>query len=142
MKISGVLRHKGDTVVTIAPTESVRTLLERLREHGVGALVVSTDGRHVEGIVSERDVVRRLCTDGEQLLNEAVADIMTTDVHTCLPDDHVNDLMVTMTERRIRHIPVVVDGELRGIVSIGDVVKHRIDELTEERDHLEAYIRR
>lgn len=142
MKISGVLRRKGDTVVTIAPTESVRTLVERLRDHKVGALVVSTDGRHVEGIVSERDVVRRLCTDGEQLLNKTVADIMTTDVHTCLPDDHVNDLMVTMTERRIRHIPVVVDGELRGIVSIGDVVKHRIDELTAERDQLEAYIRR
>ena len=142
MQISGVLRSKGDVVVTIAPEETVPTLLERLREHRVGALVVSHDGRTVEGIVSERDVVRRLCTDGQRLLTETVGDIMTTDVHTCLPADHVDSLMVTMTERRIRHIPVVVDGVLRGIVSIGDVVKHRMDELSEERDHLEAYISR
>lgn len=142
MRISDVLRKKGAEVVTIAPTEPVTELLARLREHGVGALVVSTDGRTVQGIVSERDVVRRLATDGAAMLDLTVQDLMTPDVHTCTPDHHVNDLMVTMTEQRVRHIPVVADDELHGIVSIGDVVKHRIDELTNERDYLEAYISR
>lgn len=142
MRIADVLRHKGSEVVTIAPTETVTALLHRLRDHHVGALVVSTDGRTVEGIVSERDVVRQLCIDGARLLDETVADIMTAEVHTCGPGDHINDLMRTMTDLRVRHIPVVVDGELKGIVSIGDVVKHRIDELTDERNYLEAYISR
>lgn len=140
MRISDVLRRKGDVVVTVAPDESVRRLLAMLSEHRVGAMVVSSDGRTVEGIVSERDVVRHLHDDGEQMLSETVAQIMTTDVHTCSPSDAVTDLMRTMTEERIRHIPVVVDGALAGIVSIGDVVKHRIDELTDERDQLTAYI--
>jgi CBS domain-containing protein len=142
MRISDVLRRKGDVVVTISPHETVRTLLAVLAEHRVGALVVSHDGRRVAGIVSERDVVRRLHSDGERMLEETVAEIMTRDVHTCVPGDSVNDLMRTMTEQRVRHIPVVVDGDLRGIVSIGDVVKHRIDELTDENDQLTAYITR
>jgi CBS domain-containing protein len=142
MRISDVLRHKGDRVVTVSPDETVRSLLALLAEHGVGALVVSRDGHGVDGIVSERDVVRRLHSDGASLLEETVGQIMTSEVHTCSPGDHVNDLMRTMTDERVRHIPVVVDGELRGIVSIGDVVKHRIDELTDERNHLEAYISR
>lgn len=142
MRIADVLRHKGHEVVTIEPDASVTDLLLRLREHHVGALVVSSDGRAVEGIVSERDVVRSLCTDGARLLEERVGDIMTADVHTCGPNDHVNDLMRTMTDKRVRHIPVVADGNLLGIVSIGDVVKHRIDELTDERNYLEAYISR
>lgn len=142
MRISDVLRRKGDEVVTIHPDDSVTDLLQRLREHRVGALVVSTDGRTVDGIVSERDVVRRLCTDGARLLDEKVSEIMTTEVHTCTPADYINDIMRTMTDQRVRHIPVLVDGELHGIVSIGDVVKHRIDELTDERDYLTAYITR
>jgi CBS domain-containing protein len=142
MRIADVLRRKGDQVVTVAPEETVRGLLALLAEHGVGALVVSRDGRTVDGIVSERDVVRRLHADGAQLLDEPVGQIMTSEVHTCTPQDHVNALMRTMTDARVRHIPVVVDGELRGIVSIGDVGKHRIDELTDERDHLTAYITR
>jgi CBS domain-containing protein len=142
MQISGVLRHKGTEVLTIAPTESVRTLLERLREGGVGALVVSTDGRTVEGIVSERDVVRRLSTDGEGVLDAEVSQIMTADVHTCSPSATVDDLMAVMTEQRVRHVPVLEDGVLVGIVSIGDVVKQRMSELQSERDQLEAYISR
>jgi CBS domain-containing protein len=140
MRISDVLRRKGDLVVTVPPDESVRTLLAMLSEHGVGAMVVSADGRSVDGIVSERDVVRHLHDDGEAMLEATVAQIMTSDVHTCVPGDAVTDLMRTMTDQRIRHIPVVVDGALAGIVSIGDVVKHRIDELTDERDQLTAYI--
>ncbi|MFC5997802.1 CBS domain-containing protein [Quadrisphaera sp. GCM10027208] len=142
MQISGVLRHKGADVLTIAPTESVRTLLDRLRDGGVGALVVSTDGRTVEGIVSERDVVRRLSTDGDGVLDIEVSQIMTADVHTCSPSATVDDLMAVMTEQRIRHVPVLEDGVLVGIVSIGDVVKQRMSELQSERDQLEAYISR
>ena len=143
MRISDVLRRKGDQVVTIAPGESVRTLLARLAEHGIGAMVVSDDGVTVRGIVSERDVVRRLHSDGDSLLDETVGEIMTSDVHTCQPKDTVDDMARAMTERRIRHVPVLSDdGRLIGIVSIGDIVKNRIDELTDERDQLTAYITR
>lgn len=140
MRIHDVLRSKGDTVVTVRPEETVTTLLGLLSEHGIGAMVVSSDGRSVQGIVSERDVVRRLQEHGPTLLERTVGDIMTTEVHTCTPDDAIDDLMRVMTDRRVRHIPVVVDDHLAGIVSIGDVVKYRIDELTSERDQLSAYI--
>jgi len=140
MRITDVLRHKGDRVVTIAPDELVSTLLDLLAEHGVGALVVSSDGSTVEGIVSERDVVRNLQRDGAGILQVAVREIMTAEVRTVGPDYHIDDLMRTMTEHRIRHVPVLVDDRLVGIVSIGDVVKNRIDELQTERDQLTAYI--
>jgi CBS domain-containing protein len=106
----------------------------------VGALVVSDDGETVAGIVSERDVVRRLHVEGEGLLHHRVRDIMTADVATCEPTHAVDDLMRLMTERRIRHVPVVVQGRLAGLVSIGDVVNHRVVELEEERHQLESYI--
>ena len=140
MRISNVLRSKGATVVTVQPDETIKGLLRLLAEHRIGAMVVSTDGRTLEGIVSERDVVRALHTEGPALLDRKVSDIMTADVHTCGPEAPIDDLMRTMTDERVRHIPVVVDGVLRGIVSIGDVVKFRIDELTSERDQLSAYI--
>ena len=140
MRITDVLRGKGDLVVTISADKTVRELLDALAEHRVGALVVSDGGGQVSGIVSERDVVRHLQTTGAVLLDNPVRSIMTADVHTCTPDTAVDDLMVMMTERRIRHVPVVVDGRMVGIVSIGDVVKHRIGELQTERDHLTAYI--
>ncbi|MDQ3464732.1 MAG: CBS domain-containing protein [Actinomycetota bacterium] len=140
MRIKDVLRHKGSAVVTVGPDATVHDLLAALSEHAVGALVVSTDGQQVDGIVSERDVVRRLHDDGADLLNQTVASIMTSDVHTCGPEDLIDDLMRAMTERRIRHIPVVVDGRLAGIVSIGDIVKFRMDELETERRQLQDYI--
>lgn len=140
MRITEVLRRKGDTVVTIAPDRTVRELLTMLGEHRIGALVVSRDGKHVDGIVSERDVVWRLDTDGDGILDTAVSAIMTTEVHTCGLQDSVEELMSAMTERRIRHVPILVDGELHGIVSIGDMVKHRLAELQAERDQLTAYI--
>lgn len=140
MRITDVLRGKGDLVVTIAPEKTVRELLDALAEHRVGALVVSSGGGQVSGIVSERDVVRHLQTTGAALLDSPVRSIMTADVHSCTPDTYIDDLMVMMTERRIRHVPVVVDGQMIGIVSIGDVVKYRIGELQTERDHLTAYI--
>ncbi len=140
MKISDVLRSKGSDVVTIAPDDSVATLLGLLAEHRIGAVVVSGGDGAVDGIVSERDIVRRLHSLGAAVLEEPVSAIMTAEVHTCSTHDDVRDLAARMTERRIRHVPVVEDGTLVAIVSIGDVVKHRIRDLAAERDQLEAYI--
>ncbi|QIS20287.1 CBS domain-containing protein [Nocardia terpenica] len=140
MRISEVLRKKGADVVTIAPDASVRDLLEVLAEHNVGAVVVSTDGLALDGIVSERDIVRRLHRLGAELLDRPVADIMTAVVHTCSPDDRVESLRATMTEHRVRHLPVLLNGRMVGIVSIGDVVKNAISELQTEREHLVQYL--
>ena len=140
MRISQVIRRKGDLVVTVRPDATVEQLLELLEEHKIGAVVVSEDGSTVSGIVSERDVVRHLHSDGAAILEETVATIMTSEVETCTPDDRIDAMARTMTERRIRHIPVLVDGKLAAIVSIGDIVKYRIDELQTERDHLVGYI--
>ena len=140
MRIHDLLTSKPSAeVVTIAPDASVRDLLALLAEHNVGAVVVSSDGETVDGIVSERDVVRRLHAD-EGVLGGAVTAIMTSDVETCQPDTPVDDLRVLMTERRIRHVPVVTDGNLVGIISIGDVVKSSIDQLQFERDQLDSYV--
>jgi CBS domain-containing protein len=140
MLIVTVLRAKGDFVATIPPTATVRDLLGLLAEQRIGAAVVTSDDAIV-GIVSERDVVRRLADDAGGLLDRQVAEIMTVDVVTCSKETSVEDLARTMTERRIRHVPVVdADGALVGIVSIGDVVKSRISELEGERDDLVGYI--
>src|SRR5918994_1096307 len=139
MKINDVLHGKtSQAVVTIRPDATVRELIALLAEHNVGALVVSDDGERVSGIVSERDVVRRLHAD-ESVLDTEVSQIMTSDVRTCAGTDSLTDLMQTMTEHRIRHVPVVADGRLTGIISIGDVVKNRIGELEFERDQLDSY---
>jgi CBS domain-containing protein len=141
VQISQLLRHKGREVATIAASESVRTALGVLAEKGIGALVVSSDGRHVEGIVSERDVARGLHEHGAGLLAEPVSSLMTAQVHTCRPSASVHDLAQTMTDHRVRHVPVVDDdGALIGIVSIGDVVKARLDELESEQRHMVEYI--
>ncbi len=140
MRITDVLRRKGDLVVTIRPEDTVSSLLGALAEHRVGALVVADAEGAVEGIVSERDVVRHLQARGAGVLEDQVSSIMTSPVHTAEPETTLDELMVLMTQRRIRHVPVVVEGRLRGIVSIGDVVKHRIEELQSERDQLTAYI--
>jgi CBS domain-containing protein len=142
MRISEILRRKGGDVATIAPEAKVRQLLALLAEHNIGAVVVSTDGTTIEGIASERDVVRRLNQRGAGLLDAPVSSIMTATVRTCAPGDKVEDLRATMTEHRIRHVPVVRDGELIGIVSIGDVVKSAISELETEREQLVDYISR
>jgi CBS domain-containing protein len=140
MRITDVLRGKGPQVVTVPPDTKVRRLLDVLAEHGIGAVVVSADGTSVGGIVSERDIVRAFAKRGAAVMSEPVTDIYTADVHTITPDISLDEVMRMMTERRIRHAPVVVDGTLRGIVSIGDVVKNRIDELETERAHLTDYI--
>ena len=140
MRISDVLSSKpSGQVVTIPPDATVRDLLSLLAEHNIGAVVVSGDGRAVDGIVSERDVVRRLHED-EAVLDGAVSAIMTSKVATTEPHTSVDDLRVLMTERRIRHVPVVTEDGLIGIISIGDVVKSSLDQLQFERDQLDSYV--
>jgi CBS domain-containing protein len=140
MHISDVLRVKGGQVVTVTPDTDVQQLLTVLAEHRIGAVVVSQNGTAVHGIVSERDVVRSLAERGAAVMAEPVTAIYTAEVHGVTPETPLEEVMRIMTERRIRHVPVVVDGVLRGIVSIGDVVKNRIDELEDERAALANYI--
>jgi len=139
MHISDVLRSKGSVVATISPAGTVTEVLAELARHDVGALVVVDDGA-VVGIVSERDVARRFHDRGPAVLDAPVSEIMTAEVLTCAPDYSIDALARTMTERRIRHIPVVVAGELVGIVSLGDVVKSRINELETDSQALHTYI--
>ena len=140
MRIKEVLAGKPHhDVVTVSPEATVRELLGLLAEHNIGAVVVSGDGSSVDGIVSERDVVRRLHAD-ESVLESPVSTIMSSQVETCEGHHTVNELMQVMTERRFRHVPVVEGGRLTGIVSIGDVVKSRMSELQFERDQLDSYV--
>ena len=139
MRIADVLRGKGGTVVTINPDATVTELLDGLASHNIGAMVVvGPDGVH--GIVSERDVVRQLHTHGAAVLSLPVEKIMTTLVSTASKSDTVDSLTLLMTENRVRHVPVLEDGKLIGIVSIGDVVKTRMQELESEHEQLQSYI--
>lgn len=140
MKIEDIIRKKGATVVTIQPTATVAELVELLGRHNIGAVVVSEDGERIGGIVSERDVVRHLAADGAAVLTRPVSEIMTADVQTCKAEDSLESTAQTMTYGRFRHLPVVHEGRLSAIVSIGDVVKYRIDQLTDERNHLLEYL--
>ena len=139
MKISDILRHKGSTVVTIGPGDTVTDLLARLAEDNIGALVV-VDRDAVVGIVSERDIVRRLNTDGSEVLSRSVSEVMTSSVVSCTPGDSVDSIGAAMTELRVRHMPVLNGGRLAGIVTIGDVVAGRIRQLEQDRVQLEGYI--
>lgn len=139
MRIADVLRNKGSAVATISPDTTVTELLAGLAERNIGAMVVvAPDG--VQGIVSERDVVRRLNELGAGVLALPVSEIMTSIVVTCGPGDSIDSLSALMTNNRVRHVPVIDDGELAGIVSIGDVVKTRMEELEAEQKQLHAYI--
>jgi CBS domain-containing protein len=139
MLIADLLRHKGSAVVTITPADSVSTLLALLAEHKVGALVVvRNDG--IVGIVSERDIVRHLNDRGAAVLEAPVSDLMTEEVLSAKPEDSIDDIGGLMTERRIRHMPVIANGKLAGIVTIGDVVAARIRQLEQDRGQLEHYI--
>jgi len=140
VRISTLLAGKGDLVATITGDKAVAGAVAQLRAHGIGALVVSADGQHIDGIVSERDIVRALHTRQGALLDEPVRSIMTSTVFTASPEDDVESVMAAMTERRIRHVPVVSDGFLCGIISIGDVVKSRLAELEKDRKELVEYI--
>jgi CBS domain-containing protein len=140
MLVSDILRHKGHTVVTVTPELEVDAFVALLADQRIGAAVVSPDGIRVEGIVSERDVIFALAAHGPHVLTWSVGEICSREVAVALPADHLDDIMGVMTERRVRHLPVVVEGELRGIVSIGDVVQMRVSELEEEQKALTSYI--
>ena len=141
MNVHAILSMKGGEVATIGPDATIEVATAALRDRKVGALVVSTDGSQISGIISERDIVRALAERGPATLEGSVASVMSSDVVTCRAADTVHDLMGMMTAQRIRHLPGVDDdGSLAGIVSIGDVVKFRLDELQAENDELYGYI--
>ena len=140
MLVRDVLARKGDNTADVSPETTVAELVRLLAERNIGAAVVCHEDRVVTGIVSERDVVRALADNPEALLAGPVSAIMTRDPVTTTPGATVEELMGVMTERRIRHIPVIVDGRLGGIISIGDAVKSRMDQLESEREHLIGYI--
>ncbi|MDP9405889.1 MAG: CBS domain-containing protein [Actinomycetota bacterium] len=140
LQVSAILERKGDAVVTIARDGVLLAAAEALSRHGIGALVVSDDGRVVDGILSERDVVRAFARFGTAAVKRGVAEVMSTEVVTCERHTTIDELMALMTERRIRHVPVLADGVLVGIVSIGDIVKLRLDELEVENETLEQYV--
>jgi CBS domain-containing protein len=140
MNVETILRNKGDWVATIRPDETIADAVETLNRERIGALVVSADGTSVDGILSERDIVTALDDYGAALLSRPVDEIMTRNVITCDPVDTVQELMAEMTNRRCRHIPVIKDGRLRGIVSIGDLVKNRLDEVEFEAHSLRSFI--
>jgi CBS domain-containing protein len=141
MNVQSIIAAKGDAVATVSQTATLAEVAHLLRDRGVGALVVSGNGRAIEGIVSERDVVRAMAAHGASALGRTVGSVMSTDVVTCVAADGVERLMALMTQRRIRHLPVVDDqGRLAGIVSIGDVVKSRLTELESENRALFEYI--
>ena len=140
MDVETILRSKGRTVATIRPNETVGAAVEALVSGNIGALVASEDGEAVDGIISERDIVHALARHGAALLAQTVAEVMTRSVVTCDPTESVAELMAEMTNRRIRHLPVVRDGRLCGIVSIGDLVKNRLDEVEFEAKSLRSFI--
>lgn len=141
MNIESILAVKGRDVRTIRPEAAVAEAVRRMRAETVGALVVSGDDVRIHGIISERGIMNAIADRGVAAMNERVGDMMTKEVFTCFPEDRVSAIMGLMTQRRIRHIPVVDrQGALCGIISIGDVVKHRLDEIQREADALREYI--
>jgi CBS domain-containing protein len=140
MLVNNILSAKGDDVVTIAPTAKLHDAIKLLSERRIGALVVTGAGNRVVGIVSERDIVRNLAKHGEKALSISLTEVMTRKVVTCAPQDHISAIMENMTAGKFRHIPVIEDGKLAGIISIGDVVKSRLNEMEHEQSALRDYI--
>jgi CBS domain-containing protein len=140
VKVATILSRKGSGVVSIAPERTLGDAAVLMARRGIGALIVSADGRAVDGILSERDLVGHLATAGAQTPTVSVRDAMTTEVATCTAETTTDELSALMTERRFRHVPVLENGVLIGIISIGDVVKSRMDELASETEQLQAYV--
>ena len=139
MKVGDILRSKGSTVMTVRPSDTIVMLARRLKLERVGAMIVSRDGETIDGIISERDICHGLSEHGAELLEKHVSDLMTRAVVTCKPDDTIADVARIMTNRRVRHLPVKEHGKLAGVISVGDVVKHRIDEMEMEANVLRDY---
>ena len=141
MNVQSILAAKGNAVAKIAATSTLSEAVAALRDHGIGALVISADGNNIDGILSERDVVRSIASHGDDTMHLTVGSAMSSNVITCAPADSIDTLMEMMTERRIRHLPVLaLDGAIAGIISIGDVVKYRLVELENENSQLHDYI--
>ena len=141
MNVQSILAAKGNAVAKIAATSTLSEAVAALRDHGIGALVVSADGNNIDGILSERDVVRSIASHGDDTMHLTVGSAMSSNVITCAPADSIDTLMEMMTERRIRHLPVLaLDGAIAGIISIGDVVKYRLVALENENSQLHDYI--
>lgn len=140
MPVSQILKRKGSSVVTVSPGDSVQTIVDTLARHRIGAVVVLDPAGGIAGIVSERDVVRAMAGSAAAVVGKTAGDIMTTKVRTCSPSDTESDLMQMMTEHRIRHIPVMAHGKLAGMVSIGDVVKLRMEMMEHEAEEMKTYI--
>lgn len=139
-QVSSVLQHKGREVVTVTPAQTVRAVAKVLAQHRIGAVPVVNEDGHLLGIISERDIVRGISEHDDAVLTLTAGQLMTHAVQTCTSRDQLVDLMEVMTRQRIRHLPVVEDGALRGIVSIGDVVKQRLQEVHAEAEELRRYI--
>ena len=142
MDVATLLQIKGRQVATARSTDPIASVVAELHRRRIGAVVISDDGRSVQGILSERDVVRGLAESGAAVLGRPASDLMTRAVHTCRPEDRIEQLMAQMTERRVRHLPVVEGGVLCGIISIGDVVKNRLGEIEMEAAALRDYVAR
>jgi CBS domain-containing protein len=140
MQVSVLLQTKGTDVVTVRSDATIAEVANTLAERRIGAVVVTDDDRTIAGVLSERDIVRALARPGSGVLHATAASLMTAEVVTCEPDTTLDELMATMTDRRIRHVPVLVDGSLAGLVSIGDVVKHHIATLEQEKQAMHDYI--
>lgn len=141
MTVAKILMSKGtNEVVSVPPGTSVSEVAKVLSEKRIGTVVVSSDGRTAEGILSERDIVREIGRRGQTCLGDKVEDMMTTDLVTCSRADRADDVLAVMTQRRFRHMPVVEGGEMVGLITIGDVVKYRLSELAMEKDALEGMI--
>jgi len=140
MYVESVLNSKGWTVVTAKPDTPINNVLKIMTEAGIGAVVISRDNTRVDGILSEREIIEALAFDGKTVLTSPASAVMTRDVVTCSLSDHVSDLMAIMTEKRVRHLPVLDKGSLSGLISIGDVVKCRVQEMESEAQSLRAYV--
>lgn len=140
MQVKSILAAKGNEVATSSPDAPLMAVIEQLSERNIGAIVVTDAASTVVGIISERDVVRAMARNGASVVDQPVSSFMTSSVITCVAEDSTHDLMTKMTTGRFRHLPVVADGKLDGIVSIGDVVKARINEVQREAEALRDYI--
>ena len=140
MYVETILRKKGDSVVTIDPADTVSVAVDVLTKHGIGAALVRNAAGDIVGILSERDIVRGIARHTSNCLDMQVEELMTSPVISCKPDDNIDEIMERMTERRIRHLPVMDGDALIGIISIGDVVKQRISEIENESEALRQYI--
>jgi len=140
-KVSSVLKHKGYDVVTVAPHQTIGSVVKVLTQNRIGAAPVINEEGHLIGIISERDIIRGMSEHADAVLTLPAEHLMTRDVRTCSSEDQLVEIMQVMTVRRIRHLPVVHNGALQGIVSIGDVVKQRLEEVQSEAEELRRYIR-